>query len=465
MVMGRQISGLFSAYKLEILLVVFVWLVIGLTINSRNLDAFNLQQMGVEAIVERGVFYVDGSKAPNLQPIGDVFDYQGHKYAAKQPGQFLIGAFFYFFLHLLGLNYVSDYLLTSALVTFFSASLIAGISTVAIYHTARLLSKDGASNFLPLIAAFLYVFGTTALPYAGIAHHDSIATSYLAIAFYFAVRYGRMKPGDGGGNLLSVLIGLFLGLVVTTSMLVFWPALAVGLYFVSVRRWGNIPFFLLGGTIGILPLLVYDAVNFGNPFLLPNVAGNYSDTFFHFTVSNFVDKAGFYLKATIGYAPIILIGLGALWLIPRALLREKLAVVLAVILLCGYIFNIDSVGTCEYGPRYLLPLMGLGCLGIVGFGYLESRYMQFLSIGAVLIIGLIGVVLNFVGAIGGAMYCDLGTHAFMPHWKMIMKGEQGTFPLFRWLLIPAIMMGFFLITNLWRQHHGESELASQPIQE
>lgn len=438
--------GFFGVHKYEIFFVIFVWFVVGLTINSRNLDAFNLQQMGVEAIVERGVFYVDGSQSPKLQPIGDVFDYQSHKYAAKQPGQFMIGAIFYFFISLLGLNYVGDYLVTSALVTFFSTSLIVGISAIAVFRLARSLSPEKETLFLPFLAALFYAFATTALPYAGIAHHDAIASSYLVIAFYFAVCFGRGESGSG--RIYSVLVGIFLGLIVTTSMLVFSPALAVGIYYLSFFRWRQLPFFLIGGTVGVLPLLIYDTVNFGNPLLLPNFAGNYSDTFFHFTLSNFIDKAGFYLRGSITYAPIILIGFGALWLIPRTLIREKIAIILSVVLLCAYIFNIDSVGTCEYGPRYLLPLMGLGCIGIVGFGYLPAGATRNLWVGAVLLAGLAGVAINAVGAMGGAMYCDLGTHAFKPHLEMIKKGELGTFPLFRWLFIPTLMMGYFLIKNL-----------------
>ena len=288
---GKKAPGFFGVYRFEILLVIFVWFVIGLTINSRNLDAFNLQQMGVEAIVERGVFYVDGSQSPKLQPIGDVFDYQGHKYAAKQPGQFMIGAIFYFFISLLGLNYVADYLMTSALVTFFSTSLIVGISAIAVFRTARLLSPEKEALFLPLLAALFYAFGTTALPYAGIAHHDAIASSYLVIAFYFAVRFGRDEKGSG--LFYSVLVGVFLGLVVPTSMLVFSPALAVGIYYLSFFRWRQLPFFLIGGTVGVLPLLIYDTVNFGNPILLPNFAGNYSDTFFHLRTSAYATNPFF----------------------------------------------------------------------------------------------------------------------------------------------------------------------------
>jgi hypothetical protein len=429
-------------YRLEIFLFLLVWLVYGLTINSRNLEAFNLQQMGVEAIVERGHFYVEGSRSPQLQPLGDVFDYKGHKYAAKQPGQFMTGALCYFFLHLFGLDYIKNYLMTSALVTFFTASLLTAIATVSLYRLARGMAKDGASNFWPLVSALLYALGTTVFPYAGIAHHDVIASAFMVIAFYFAFRLARGFAKGREPVLLAVFVGMFLGLTVTTSMLVFWPALAVGLYFLSLMRWRLLPYFILGGVAGLTPLLIYDAVNFGNPFLLPNVAGNYSDTFFHLAFDNFKDKLGFYLKWTIGYAPLLLIGLAGLSLLPRSFRREKLAAAGAVVILCTYIFNIDTVGTCQYGPRYLLPAMAFGCLGLVGFGYLESRGARLSWSILIVLAGVLSIIVNAVGALGGAMYCDLGRHAFWPHLAGLRRGEWATFPLFSWFFIPTVMCAY-----------------------
>src|SRR6266851_1043303 len=87
-----------SAFRVEVLCFLVLWLVYGAAINSDNLVKFNLQQIGVEAIVERHQFYLEGSDVPELWPGGDVFLYQGHKYAAKQPGQFMAGAAVYWVL-------------------------------------------------------------------------------------------------------------------------------------------------------------------------------------------------------------------------------------------------------------------------------------------------------------------------------------------------------------------------------
>lgn len=448
--------------RLEIFLFLCVWLVYGLTINSRNLEAFNLQQMGVEAIVERRTFYVEGSSSPRLQPSGDVFVFEGHKYAAKQPGQFMLGAVCYFFLRLLGLDYLNNYLLNSALVTFFTASLMTALAGIAVYRLSQEAAQEGSSRFWPLGAALLYAFATTTFPYAGIAHHDAIASAFFMLAFYFSFRLRLDAVSDGGrqARLFAFGAGLCLGLSITTSMLVFWPAAAVGLYFLSLRPWRRLLYFLPGAVAGLVPLLIYDAVSFGNPFLLPNVAGNYRDTFFHLDWNNFRGKLMFYLTWATLYTPVFLLGLAGLSLLPRSFRREKLAAAGALVFLCAYIFNIDTVGTCQYGPRYLLPLMAFGCVGLVGFSHLQASGARKVWVFMIALTGLASIMVNAVGAMGGSMYCDLLRHAFWPHLARMRRGEWGTFPLFSWLFIPTLICSYFLIKHAVMHEAPPKELSA-----
>ncbi|MGE5140921.1 MAG: hypothetical protein ACM3JD_15755, partial [Rudaea sp.] len=261
-----------------LLLFLTVWLVYGLVVNSDNLKQFNLQQMGVDPIDERAAYYVEVSSTPQLQPRGDVFKYDGHVYAAKQPGQFMSGAVVYFFLHLLGLSYLKQFLLTSALVTWLTTGLVTAVGAVVVFQLARALTR-GRSTAWALGAALTFALGTTAFPYTGIAHHDAIASCFVLLAFYFVFRL-RGEGVAGQERWLAGLAGVFLGLTVTTSMLPFFMALVVVLYFLSLRRWSLVPWLALGGLLGLAPLLAYDAINFGNPLALPNIVGNFSDTFF-----------------------------------------------------------------------------------------------------------------------------------------------------------------------------------------
>jgi hypothetical protein len=429
-----------SYARLEWLLFLTLWFAYGVAINSRNLEAFGLQQAGVEAYVERQHLYLEGSRVERLhvQPVVDAFLYQGHIYPAKQPGQFMAGACAYFPLHALGLSYAADYLLTAALVTFLTASLVTAASSVAVFRLAREFAPDDSSPFWPFLAALSYGLASTAFAYSGIAWHDTLATAYLTIALYLAVRLRRESEGRKA-NALAACAGALLGLTVTTSMLPFFMAAAVALYVVALRRWGRLPAFFAGGLLGLLPLLVYNAVCFGNPLLLSNVAGNYSDTFFRLDWGNFLDKAGFYAKMLTLYAPVFWLGLAGLAFYPSTLRRERALLCVMLFALAAYILNIEANGTCQYGPRYLLPAMPLACLGLAGFGYLRGRALRTAAVAMVSAFALASFLINLVGAMHGAMLCDFPHSALVPYLSEMMNGQMRSHPLAPWLALPLLV--------------------------
>ena len=448
------IPGKPSAARLRVLLFLVLWLVYGAAINSSNLLDFDLQQIGVEAIVERGHFYLEGSKSAQLQTKGDVFEYRGHKYAAKQPGQFMAGSVVYFLLHQLGLGYVNHYLITSALVTFFTTSLVVAASGVALFSSASGMTADGRGLFWPLAAALSYGLGTSAFPYSGIAHHDALATGYLVIAFYFVFQLARRSPTTHALYLESLGAGLLLGLTITTSMLPFLMAILCGLYFFSLRRWKLSLVFLLGLLGGLLPLFLYDAVSFGNPLRLANIAGAsmFADTFWHFDLKNLGDKVVFYVRALVFYVPVFAVGLFGLSYYPRQFKRgpEFLTLVGSMIVLTAFVFNIRSDGDCQFGPRYLLPAMPFACLGLAGYSYLSTSSERRLAAVVVFLAGTVSFVVNLVGALRGAMSCPHGENAFWNHVSSILRGEGRAYPLAPWLLAPLLLCATILLFDLAR---------------
>ena len=469
--LGKSEPGMLRARRkrplrvssLEILLLLFLWLLYGVAINSSNLEAFNLQQIGVEAIVERHQFYLEGSEVPQLQPRGDLFERGGHKYAAKQPGQFMVGAVAYFFLRAAGLTYAENYLLTSAMVTFLTASLLTAAAGLFLFRTARDLLGDEPAPLWPLAIALSYGLGSTALAYSGIAYHDAIANAYLIFAFHLVFRVARERGRGARATALTVTgAGFFLGLAIATSMTAFLISAGIALYVLSLRRWRLVCFFLLGGALGLAPLLVYDAVNFGNPFLLPNVAGGFRDTFFHLDVKNFVGKLWFYASMLTLYSPVVLVGVAGLAFYPRRLRREKIIIFTALCLMLIYLCNIDSDGDCQYGPRYLLPLMPFACLGLIGFAHLTSKIARTSGMAGMAVICAISVLINLAGALGGAMYCTTGRYAFWAHLSAIWRGETGSYPLARWLLIPLLICGLLLTRAILTSHQQRRAETSPP---
>ena len=444
-----------SVARLRVLLFLVLWLVYGSVINSSNLLEFDLQQIGVEAMVERGQFYLEGSSSAQLQPKGDVFDYRGHKYAAKQPGQFMAGSVVYFLLHKLGLSYVNHYLLTSALVTFFTTSLVLAASCVAFLRIASAMTATGRGLFWPVAATLSFGLGTSAFAYSGIAHHDALATGYLVIAFYFIFGLSRRSPTTRASYQKSASAGLFLGLTITTSILPFYMVVLCVLYFLSLRCRQLTPMFLLGLLAGMLPLFIYDAVSFGNPLRLANIAGAsvFADTFWHFDPKNLGDKVVFYARALVFYAPVVAVGLFGLSYYPHQIKRnpEFLTLVGLPIVLAAFVFNISSDGDCQFGPRYLLPAMPFACLGIAGYSYLSASSERRFATVAVVLAGTVSFVVNLVGALRGAMSCPHGQNAFLTHVSSIMRGEGRSYPLAGWLLAPLLVCAALLLFDIARQ--------------
>ncbi|HYN86319.1 MAG TPA: hypothetical protein VER32_13810 [Pyrinomonadaceae bacterium] len=438
-----------------------LWLGYGLTVNSSNLYEFNLQQIGVEAIAERGNFYLEGSRVPELVPRGDVFLHGGRKYAAKQPGQFMAGALAYTLLRPFGVSYVADYPLASALVTFLTASLVTALAGLAVFRLARSLDPEPERLSRPLAVALAYGFATTAFPYAGIAHHDALASGYLLLAFYLVFRVAGARGREGRGEKLRAAgAGLLLGLTLTTSMLPALMTAVVIVYFVTLRRWRLLPLFAAGALAGLAPLLVYNAASFGNPLLMPNVAGNYSDTFFRLDAENFLDKLRFYTRTVALYVPVFAVGAAGLLFYPRARRREQLAMLALVAVLLVYVLNIDTRGGHQYGPRYMLPLMPYAALGLLGYAFAAGGLRRRLALLLVAVAALFSAGVNLLGALHGSMYSDTAPYAAPVYLSAIARGETRDFPLAPWLAAPFVVSLAMLVYCAWAGR-GESASSSR----
>jgi 4-amino-4-deoxy-L-arabinose transferase-like glycosyltransferase len=455
---------------LELSLMLSLWFFYGAVINSRNLEAFNLQQAGVEAMVERHQFSLEGSVEPRFQikvyfdgdkPFGDTFLYKGRQYAAKQPGQFMAGAVVYFFLRLFGLSYFRNYLITSALVTFFTTSLVTAVAGVAVFRIVReFMSKDALA--WPLASAFSYGLATTAFVYSGIAYHDALASGYLVIAFYLVVLLGRRQPRGRAAKVLGGLIGLLLGITINTSMLPFFMTCVVGIYLVWLRRWDLTLWALIGGLIGLAPLLFFNAVAFANPFLPSYVAGGYPESYLHWDLHNSLQKLRFYFWQITLYVPILWVGILGLTGYPRALRREKVAILALFIAIAIQILNIDSHGGCHYGPRFLLPAMPFACIGLAGFSYLRARTLKLLALATIVLAAAISFVVNLVGALYGAMYCETEVYAFWRYLGPLKNAGWKDMPLAVWLVVPLTLSLAQLAYSIWTCWRFRS--ASRPLQ-
>jgi hypothetical protein len=429
------------AITIELILFFGLWLFFGMLINAKNIVDFG--QSTVEAIVDQHRFSVDGMTAWPIN--GDTFGFNGSAYSNKQPGQAMLGAAVYAQLKVIGVSYASDRIFAGALVIFFTASLLTALAAVALYLLARDL--DGKRTVVwPLSAALVWALGTSALSYSGIAHHDVIATDFLVIAVWLLERIRNHDLSARAQEYHAVLAGALLGLTLTTSMLHFFMVVVFGIYFLTMRKWRLFVPLILGGLAGLAPMLIYDTICFGNPFMLAAIAqykyaGYDPEVFFSYDWKNFTEKLLVYYVQISWYVPVLLFTLPGLLFLRSKARREQVFILAAIAVLVFYITNVEGLGTCAYGPRYLLPIMPFCALGVVGFGRIPTKFLR-LAVGLALVyIAANSFAINLAGAMEGAMFCNMAGYAFPDYVSRITHGDLPVYPLF-WILIP-----FFLL--LW----------------
>jgi hypothetical protein len=358
----------------------------------------------------------------------------------------MAGAIVYFFLHLLGLDYSHDYTLTSVLVSFFTTSLVTALAAVAVFATVRVLTTGGL--FWPLTCASIYGLGTTAFVYSGIAYHDAIAAGYLAIAFFFALLIAQRLVAGRVAKIVAASCGLLLGLTLTTSMLPFFMTCVVGLYVIWLQQWKLTALLLLGGVAGIAPLLWFNSVSFGNPFLNSYMAGGYPESMLHLNWSNSVAKVRLYLAEITFYVPVVWVGILGLVFFPRKFRREQIVLFGLLIAQTVQVLNIESHGGCHYGPRFLLPIMPFLCVSMCGVSYLRPRLVKALSISATMGLGAISILISATGALFTAMYCDVEQYALWPALQNLRSLKLSNFPLAIWLFVPLLLSVILLAYSM-----------------
>jgi purine-cytosine permease-like protein len=113
---------------------------------------------------------------------------------------------------------------------------------------------------------------------------------------------------------MAAVAGLSLALTLVTSMLPLLMVVVLVAYFFTLRRRQLVIPFFIGGLVGLTPLLLYNFLCFGSPFLLPNLAGDYRDTFFRLNPSDFIEKLRFYVRILTNYVPVFWLGIVGLLL-------------------------------------------------------------------------------------------------------------------------------------------------------
>jgi hypothetical protein len=411
--------------KLALFFVFFIC--IGAFINKSDMYHYNLFHAMVEAIVEKGTFQIKESNQPRLNYAGggDAFEYRGGRFAAKQPGAMLLAAIPYYFLQKAGINYVDDYYKTTALVALLSTCLYAALAMTLLF--SLLSPRIGAAS--ALILTCFFGFGTNFFAYASNLHHDATATSFLVISFYFIEKGFFLNKTLNPFILL--LAGFCLGFVPFISMLPSFIVLSLFLYAMSSKKKQHLAYFLIGFTVGLLPLITYNSYYFGAPWIQQNMAGGYTNTFFDFSPRLIRFHSFLYFGtgaiSALWYIPIYYFGFLGLFFLNS--IRQKVFFLLGLALHFTYLLNIESFGHCQYGPRFLLPTLPYIIWGLVGLWGSSIPYIRYASRVIIVIFGLYGIAINTFGAWMGTMYCEIQNFPVKTFLEQPDKFQKPEFPL------------------------------------
>lgn len=410
------------------ILFIFVFGSLAIFVNSNDTRCYDLQQRGIESIVESGHYYLEGSHTSHFRSLPntkfyktvDLLYHDGRTYPLKQPGQFYIGSVVYFVLHKFGITYADNYDLAGGMVTLFTSVLMTAIMVTLIFLIVQHITQKRNPS---VIIAFSLGFGTLLFPYSGVTHHDVYGTFFSFLSFFLLFYRYRIKGQKS--ILLVALSGFFLGFTIFVSLLQFSLLFVCWIYILANRDGNGIIWFGIFFIIGLLPTFIFNYLIFKNPLSFANSIGAL-DTLPLFSLSNFINNLKFYLispsNAIFFYSPIFVISLTGFIFLPDKYLIEKRILPFAFFFLLAHVCTMQTVGHSQFGPRYLLPAMPFVMIGLSGL------LVQRRVIYPIIITGLISIIICTTGSLIGVMYHTINIHPFNEYYGKIVAGNLPSFP-------------------------------------
>jgi hypothetical protein len=338
----------------------------------------------LSAIVDHGTFAID----PYQDETIDKSFHDGHYYSNKAFGTPFLAVPVYWMLRTLPLTRGEVPLTTlhrQVVNVATSAACFAALG-VLLFHFGLWLCGDPRSS---LLMALAFSFGSIAWVHATMfsGHIMAAALGFLAFGILFHLRRRAGNgPAEGGPDRARyhALLALAAGLAAGIGALCDYTAMYLAVVLAVYALWSRLPLlqkggFTLGGTVCVAQLLMYNRLNFGNPFSL---------SYGHMTREEFAEGAsqgvlgvtapslevilkllGSPSRGLLFIMPVFLFsvaGLVVLWRKRRDLRAEGwllLAVVVGYLLINGGFYGWH--GGWAHGPRYLLPALPFLALPMV----------------------------------------------------------------------------------------------------
>jgi hypothetical protein len=305
---------------------------------------------------------------------GDKAFYHGHWYSARAPGLALFSLPFYDALKALGAEGFTDRHVAPPNHPGDEMIWLVGLWGNALPGLVLLLLvgwvAEGLEPGYGAATAVILGLGTLTLPLSTLlfSHVFTACLGFAAFVLLMRERAGPPNPWYIG------LAGLLLGYAGASEYPLFFAALVLGLYLISRRDTFNpggliarVGPFLLGGVLGILPLLLYNHYAFHSwTHLAYSSIPRQQKGFFGIGAPSLPVLATLLLdsRGLLTLSPVLIMGPPGTWLMYRRGLRaEALAIAAICVLYCGYNAGYYlPFGGGFMGPRFLmttLPFLAL----------------------------------------------------------------------------------------------------------
>ncbi len=343
-----------------------------------------------KSIVESNSFFFNEELAKFASP--DLIVYQGKYSTLFTPGVSFIAVPFYYLGQIFGLP---------QLITFLSTTLFAVLNVLLIFLISKKLK---ANNIHSLIAGLVFAFGTNALGYSSTMtqHHLSLLLILLTIlnvvskrtfvnnlilggligtgilvdipnafmmapaAIYAFFQHFQINDSNGKKrlNINPFFIAIIIGLIPLFALFGYYNYSTTGSYTTLAQSIGRTDFF---ATEEIKEINRQSSVNVSKekPPLIPFATRMQLNGAYILLVSN---ERGIFF-----YNPILLLGLLGLFLAYKNKVHNGLVILIfATILVNILMYSMfgDPWGGWSFGPRYLIPSIGLLSIGL---GYLLTK--------------------------------------------------------------------------------------------
>ena len=397
------------------------------------------------AIVDEHRFEIDSYINDTEDYIGNTGDrayYKGHYYIDKPPGaSFLTIPVYAVFKLFFGMPDTKLKLhILEFMIIAFSSVLFSALLVVLMYKISRFFLKKESQRMLITI---IFGLGTMIFTYSTIYYQYAISTFFAFLCFYLIL---KMKQENKFSNKNFFIAGLCGGFAIICEYSTSIVILACIIMILALKKWKQLIPFLLGFSITISLLLVYNYSIFGNIFdtsynhmdkkIVSEIVTDYrpglippqfikTDFMPFFSLAKFkiILRLLFYpFRGLFFYSPILALSLVGLFYMYK---KHKLeASLISFIFISFLIYNSqiwDWGAGSSFGPRYLyvvVPFLSLSLMFC--FKKINLKLILLLTIISI-IINLIGmqVLINEQHAEGLPMRFTSDYKSRLPTWQPI----------------------------------------------